>query len=103
MNIEKGKTDQWLGFSDISVDYCYLFSYYFSESYIHISVLRGCMKEKTENSCLSGSLIMIDIPVLMKGFEKSTTRSRARLIVNGATARSASSNSIESSTVMTRV
>lgn len=45
--------------------------------YIQISVLSGCMNENTENSCLSGFLIIIEMPVVMNGFEKSTTRSRS--------------------------
>lgn len=40
-------------------------------------VPKGCMNEKTLNSCFSGFLIMMLIPVVINGFEKSTTRSRA--------------------------
>lgn len=54
-----------------------------------IFVPNGCMKEKTLNSCFSGFLIIILIPVVINGFEKSTTRSRAWLMVSGATATSA--------------
>ena len=46
--------------------------------YIQISVERGCMKEKTLNSRLSGFLIIMLMPVVMKeGLLKSTTRSRS--------------------------
>lgn len=45
--------------------------------YIQISLLSGCMKENTENSCLSGFLIIMLIPVVMYGLLKSTTRSRS--------------------------
>lgn len=47
------------------------------------------MKEKILNSCFSGFLIIIDIPVVMKGLEKSTARSLSWVMVNGATAMSA--------------
>ena len=49
--------------------------------YIQMSVDSGCMKLNTENSCFSGFLIMIEMPVVIKGFEKSTTRSRSSKLI----------------------
>ena len=48
------------------------------------------MNENTPGFCLSGFLIMMEMPRFMKGFEKSNTLSRTDEIVIGAIAMSAS-------------
>ena len=48
------------------------------------------MNEKTPGTSFSGFLIMILIPRLMKGLEKSMTFSLTEVIVSGAMAKSAS-------------
>ena len=58
--------------------------------HIQISYESGSMNEKTLGLPLSGCLIIILIPKLINGLEKSTTFSRDAVMVNGATARSAS-------------
>ena len=47
------------------------------------------MNVKTPGLCLMGSLIMMEIPIDMKGLVKSATCSRWELIVSGAIAISA--------------
>ena len=47
------------------------------------------MNENTPGFCFSGFLIMMLMPRLMNGLEKSITRSRSDVIVSGAIARSA--------------
>ena len=56
----------------------------------HTQVSRGSMKENTPGFWRSGFLIMMEMPVFMKGLVKSTTRSRSWVIVSGATAMSRS-------------
>src|SRR6218665_1223100 len=58
--------------------------------HVQISMERGSMKEKTPGFCFSGFLIMMLMPSFMNGMLKSTTRSLADVIVNGAIAMSAS-------------
>lgn len=60
------------------------------------------MNENTPGFCFSGFLIMILMPRFINGLEKSTTRSRAEVIVNGATAKSASWN-IELALIMSHL
>ena len=50
------------------------------------------MKENTPGFCFSGFLIMMLIPRLMNGLEKSITRSRMEEMVSGAMAKSAVCN-----------
>ncbi len=59
-------------------------------THIQISYESGYMKEKTPGTSLVGFLIMMEIPRLMNGLEKSMTRSRREVIVRGAIAKSAS-------------
>ena len=51
---------------------------------------KGFIKENTPGFCISGVFIMMLIPLFMNGFEKATTSSLSFVIVNGATASSAS-------------
>ena len=48
------------------------------------------MNEKTLGFCLSGFLIIILIPVFMKGLEKSAALSRIHVMVRGAMTKSTS-------------
>lgn len=57
--------------------------------HIQISYASGSRKEKTPGLDFCGFLIMMEMPKLMKGLEKSITSSRTRVIVRGATAISA--------------
>ena len=55
-------------------------------------VSSGSMKEKTQGFWRSGFLIMMEMPVFMKGLVKSTTLSLSSVMVSGATAMSLSWN-----------
>ena len=57
--------------------------------HIQISLERGAMKEKTPGFCFSGFLIIMEMPRLINGLEKSITSSRIEDMVRGARARSA--------------
>jgi hypothetical protein len=59
-------------------------------THIQISYESGYMKEKTPGDSLVGFLIMILMPRLMNGFEKSMSLSRTAVIVKGAIDKSAS-------------
>ena len=59
-------------------------------THIQISLESGYMKLKTPGELFSGFWIMMLMPRLMNGFEKSITSSRSAVIVSGAIARSAS-------------
>ena len=63
---------------------------YANMTHIQISYDSGYIKENTPGTSLVGFLIMMEIPRLMNGFEKSITRSRSDVMVNGAIAMSAS-------------
>ena len=63
---------------------------YANMTHIQISYDKGYMKEKTPGISLVGFLIIILIPKLMKGLEKSITLSLTDVMVKGAIAKSAS-------------
>ncbi len=65
--------------------------------HIQISLESGAMKEKTPGFCFSGFLIMMEMPRLMNGLEKSITLSRIEEMVRGARAKSASCKKEETS------
>lgn len=56
----------------------------------HTYMSSGSMKEKTPGFWRSGFLIMMEMPVFMKGLVKSTTLSRLSVMLRGATAMSLS-------------
>ena len=62
----------------------------YSPIHNHNSTAKGFMNENTPGFIFSGFLIIILMPVFMKGLEKSTTLSLSMVIVRGATAKSAS-------------
>lgn len=57
--------------------------------HIQISYAKGSKKENTPGLDFWGFLIIMDIPKLIKGLEKSMTSSRTKVMVRGATAISA--------------
>ena len=61
-------------------------------THIHISYDKGFINETTPGTSFTGFLIIILIPRLINGFEKSITFSLAAVMVSGAKAKSASCN-----------
>jgi hypothetical protein len=57
--------------------------------HIHKDISNGFKKEKTPGFWISGFLIIMLIPLFIKGLEKATSSSLCFVIVSGATARSA--------------
>ena len=80
----------WYGLKRLTMKRLRLTPRYENRMPIQISYDIGSMNEKTPGFCFSGFLIMMLMPRLMNGFEKSMTRSRSEEIVRGATAMSAS-------------
>lgn len=68
--------------------------------HIQISYAKGSRKENTPGLDFCGFLIIIDIPRLIKGFEKPITSSLTSVIVNGAIAISAFCNGSKTNNVI---
>ena len=69
-------------------------------THIQISYDKGYMNENTPGISLVGLWIMMLIPRLMKGLEKSITLSRLLVMVSGATAKSASYNMLAINSIL---